>query len=154
MVPVHVRWMNRTDMPEVLWVEGQSFPTPWTEEDFLKVLRHQNVVGMVAERDERVVGYMIYELHKRSIGLVNLAVHPDWRRRGVGRQLLAKLAEKGGVRRPGLVAATRDGNLPAQLFFRACGWTARRVLPGYFEDTGETAYEFFYWVPAAAPAGA
>src|SRR5690348_3144654 len=63
-VRVHIRWMIRRDMPEVLQTEQHSFEFPWTEEDFLRCLRQRNCIGMVAEQGEKVVGFMIYELHK------------------------------------------------------------------------------------------
>ena len=56
-VRVHIRWMIRRDMPEVLAIEHASFEFPWCEEEFLRVLRQRNCIGMVAEYGERVVGY-------------------------------------------------------------------------------------------------
>src|SRR5687768_6635477 len=55
---VHIRWMIRRDMPEVLSIETQCFEFPWTEEDFLRCLRQRNCIGMVAEQGEKVVGFM------------------------------------------------------------------------------------------------
>ena len=57
-VRVHIRWMIRRDMPEVLQAEQASFEFPWTEEDFLRCLRQRNCIGMVAEQGEKVVGFM------------------------------------------------------------------------------------------------
>ena len=56
-VRVHIRWMIRRDMPEVLAIEHASFEFPWCEEEFLRVLRQRNCIGMVAEYGERVVGF-------------------------------------------------------------------------------------------------
>src|SRR4051794_39786908 len=67
LVRVHIRWMIRRDMPEVLAIEHASFDFPWGEEEFLRVLRQRNCIGMVAEHGERVVGFMIYELHKSKL---------------------------------------------------------------------------------------
>ena len=53
---VHIRWMIRRDMPEVLAIEHASFEYPWCEEEFLRVLRQRNCIGMVAEHGERIVG--------------------------------------------------------------------------------------------------
>ena len=79
---VHIRWMIRRDMPEVLEIERASFEFPWFEEDFIRCLRQRNCIGMVAEHAERVVGFMIYELHKTRLHILNFAVAPDVRRRG------------------------------------------------------------------------
>src|SRR5437016_13955512 len=90
-VRVHIRWMIRRDMPEVLQTEQESFEYSWTEEDFLRCLRQRNCIGMVAEQGEKVVGLMIDELHKAELHRLNFAVHPLCRRAGVGAQMLAKL---------------------------------------------------------------
>src|SRR5690606_11527131 len=54
---VHIRWMIRRDMPEVLQIEKASFEFPWYEDDFIRCLRQRNCIGMVAEQGERVVGF-------------------------------------------------------------------------------------------------
>ena len=59
---VHIRWMIRRDMAEVLAIEADSFEYPWSEDDFIRCLRQRNVIGMVAELDDRIVGFMVYEL--------------------------------------------------------------------------------------------
>ena len=91
---VHIRWMIRRDMPEVLQIEQQSFEFPWSEEDFIRCLRQRNCIGMVAEYEERVVGFMIYELHKSRLHILNFAVSPDCRRHSIGGQMVEKLIGK------------------------------------------------------------
>src|SRR5882672_12035331 len=89
-VCVQIRWMIRRDMPEVLKIEQESFEFNWTEEDFLACLRQRNCIGMVAEHDNHVVGFMIYELHKTKLHILNFAVAPEWRRIGIGTQMVMK----------------------------------------------------------------
>jgi len=91
---VHIRWMIRRDMPEVLDIEGESFEFPWLEDDFIRCLRQRNCIGMVAEHDDRVVGFMIYELHKTRLHILNFAVGDSFRQQGVGRQMASKLISK------------------------------------------------------------
>ena len=91
---VHIRWMIRRDMPEVLNIEESSFEFPWSEDDFIRCLRQRNCIGMVAEHDERVVGFMIYELHKTRLHVLNFCVHPTYRRLGVGSQMVKKTMRK------------------------------------------------------------
>ena len=142
---VHIRWMIRRDMPEVLQTEQQSFEYAWTEEDFLRCLRQRNCIGMVAEQGEKVVGFMIYELHKAKLHILNFAVNPAWRRSGVGSQMVAKLISKlSNHRRTKITLAVRETNLPAQLFFSRQGFRAVRVLRSYYEDSGEDAFVMQY----------
>jgi [ribosomal protein S18]-alanine N-acetyltransferase len=144
-VRVHIRWMIRRDMPEVLQTEQASFEFSWTEEDFLRCLRQRNCIGMVAEQGEKVVGFMIYELHKAKLHILNFAVHPGFRRLGVGAQMVAKLISKlSSHRRTRITLEVRETNLPAQLFFRAQGFRAVQVLRAYYEDSGEDAFRMQY----------
>jgi ribosomal-protein-alanine N-acetyltransferase len=142
---VHIRWMIRRDMPEVLQIEQLSFEYPWTEEDFLRCLRQRNCIGMVAEQGEKVVGFMIYELHKAKLHILNFAVHTNWRRVGVGAQMVGKLISKlSSHRRTRITLEVRETNLVAQLFFRKQEFKAVRVLRSYYEDSGEDAFLMQY----------
>ncbi len=142
---VHIRWMIRRDMAEVLDIEGVGFEFPWSEEDFIRCLRQRNCIGMVAEHDEHVVGFMIYELHKTRLHLLNFAVDAEKRRRGVGTQMLAKLTAKLSLhRRTRILLEVRETNLAAQLFFRHQGFRAVSVLRDFYDDTTEDAYLMQY----------
>lgn len=142
---VHVRWMIRRDMAEVLQIEAGSFEFPWNDDDFIKCLRQRNCIGMVAEYEDRVVGYMIYELHKTSLHLLNFAVSPDFRRRRVGQQMIDKLRGKlSSQRRTSLGLEVRETNLSAQLFLRDLGFKATGVVRDFYEDTTEDAYVMRY----------
>ena len=152
-LPVHIRWMIRRDMPEVLAIESQCFEFPWSEEDFIRCLRQRNCIGMIAEHNERVVGFMIYELHKNRLHILNFAVHEQMRRRRVGTQMVKKLSSKlSRDRRSRIMLEIRETNLSAQLFFRDAGFRAISVLRSYYEDTPEDAYlmQFRYSAAAAA----
>jgi [ribosomal protein S18]-alanine N-acetyltransferase len=142
---VHIRWMIRRDMPEVLQTEQESFEFAWTEEDFLRCLRQRNCIGMVAEQGEKVVGFMIYELHKAKLHILNFAVHPGCRRSGIGVQMVSKLISKlSSHRRTRITLAVRETNLAAQLFFRSQTFKAVRVLRNFYEDSGEDAFLMQY----------
>lgn len=144
-VRVHIRWMIRRDMPEVLAIEEEGFEFPWSEDEFLRCLRQRNCIGMVAEHDERVVGFMIYELNKTRIHVLNFAVARDHRRSGVGQQMVSKLLGKlSSQRRTRITLEVRERNLPAQLFFRANGFRAVSVLRNFYQDTPEDAYLMQY----------
>jgi [ribosomal protein S18]-alanine N-acetyltransferase len=124
---VHIRWMIRRDMPEVLRAEQLSFEYAWTE------------------HGEKVVGFMIYELHKNKLHILNFAVHPSWRRAAVGAQMVAKLISKlSSHRRTRITLEVRETNLVAQLFFSKQEFRAVRVLRAFYEDSGEDAFLMEY----------
>lgn len=146
---VHIRWMIRRDMAEVLEIERKSFEFPWSEDDFIRCLRQRSCIGMVAELDDRVVGFMIYELHKSRLYILNFAVHPDHRWRHVGMQMVEKLIGKlSNQRRNRITLEVRETNLPAQVFFRKNGFRAISVLREFYEDTLEDAYLMEYALDA------
>jgi len=142
---IHVRWMIRRDMPEVMRIEGESFEFPWSEEDFTRCLRQRNCIGMVAEYADSVVAFMIYELHRARLHMLNFAVLRSHRRLGIGSQMMHKLAAKlAPERRDRIVLEVRETNLPAQLFFRSLGFRAVSVLKDFYQDTAEDAYLMQY----------
>lgn len=142
---VHIRWMIRRDMTEVLDIEAEGFEFPWSEDDFIRCLRQRNCIGMVAEQDDCLLGFMIYELHKTRLHILNFAVAGDATRRHVGRQMVEKLISKlSSQRRTRITLEVRETNLPAQLFFRDCGFRAVSVLRDYYDDTTEDAYLMQY----------
>ena len=144
-IQIHLRWMIRRDMPEVLAIEAESFEFPWREEDFFKCLRQRNCIGRVAEHDDRVVGFMIYELNKTHIRVLSFAVSRAERRRGIGTQMMAELVGKlSSQRRSRITLEVRETNLPAQLFFRANGFRAVSVLHRFFDDADDDAYLMQY----------
>ena len=140
VLKLHIRWMIRRDVPSVVDIESKSFEYLWTEKDFARCLGQRNCIGMVAEYEDDVVGFMIYELHKNRLHLLNFAVAPDYRRQGVGRSMIEKLASKlSADRRTHILLEVRESNLAAQLFFRTLGFRATAVLREFY-DNAEDAY--------------
>lgn len=149
---IHIRWMIRRDMPEVMRTERTSFEYSWTEDDFLRCLRQRNCIGMVAEHGDSIIGFMIYELHKTRLHVLNFAVHPAARRTGIGGMLVGKLVYKMvSHRRQKVTLAVRERNLPAQMFFRGHGFKATKLLRKYYEDSGEDAYQMELLAPTYEP---
>ena len=142
-----IRWMIRADMPSVLAIEELSFENPWSEEEFIRTLRGRNVIGMSIENDNCVIGYVIYEFYENRLHLLNLAVHPNHRRNGVGKALIEKLQSKLSVeRRNRITCEVRETNINAQLFMRLQGFRAISVLRDFYDDITEDAYLMQYRV--------
>lgn len=148
---VHIRWMIRRDMTAVLEIETQNFEFPWSEEDFIRCLRQRNCIGMVAERDDEIVGFMIYELHKNRLHILNFAVSDEHKRCGIGQSMVSKLVGKlSNDRRNRIMLEVRETNLEAQLFFKKLGFRAVSVLHDFYEDSPEDAYLMQYRYQATA----
>lgn len=148
-----IRWMIRRDMPEVIRIEWSAFEFPWSEDDFVRCLRQRNAIGMVAEDwDDKIVGFMIYELHKTRLHLLNIAVAVTDLCRGIGNQMISKLKNKlHHQRRSRILLEVREKNIGAQLFFKQQGFRCISILKNYYEDTTEDAYLMQYRCPTAVP---
>jgi len=128
-------------MADVLGIENSSFEFPWNEDDFVRCLRQRNCIGMVAEQDDDIVGFMVYELYKTRLHILNFAVHQDQRRSGIGTAMVEKLKSKlSHQRRNRIVLEVRETNLEAQLFFKQQDFLALSVLRDFYDDTVEDAY--------------
>lgn len=122
---VLLRWMLRQDLPQVTTIEKMSFPKGrWEEDDFLLSLRQRHTighVGVVATPDskEKVVAFFVYEIHQDHLQLINLAVHPEYRGRGIGEQVIHKLQSKvSDQRRTHIVAVVPQSCPKALPFFK------------------------------------
>jgi len=161
MATYNIRWMIRRDMQEVLAIEEASFPNPWLESDFLQCMRRRQSIGMVVEYGQQVVGYIVYELHKRQIDVINIAVHPAWRRKGIASAMLQRIqvnmrACVSVSTRHSVEVIVRETNLAAQLFFKRCGLRGVRVLRDWYEGRGFDCQEDAYlmrWHVSQEPVG-
>ena len=141
---VHIRWMIRRDMPEVLAIEHAGFEYPWCEEEFLRVLRQRNCIGMVAEHGERIVGFMIYELHRNKIHVLDFATHADFAGEAWDDRWWPSWS--GSSPTSGVTGSLCTFARPtaAQLFFKVLGFRAMEVVREHYADTGEDAYSMQY----------
>lgn len=129
IVRPYCRWMILRDYAQVLAIEAASFGCrTWTGEDYYACLRQRNCIGMVAEQDDRVLGVMLYDLFPHHLHLIRFAVHPEYRRGGVGTNMLAKLVSKlSSHRRKRITIEVPETYLPALLFFKSMSFTAVEV---------------------------
>src|ERR1700677_2944592 len=86
-----IRPLTANDMAAVLEIEADAYLFPWLAKDFRDALLMDNVVGAVAERDGKVVGFMIFESHRNGVDLFELAVARNCWGTSVGRALVADL---------------------------------------------------------------
>lgn len=118
-----IRWLIDRDISQVLAIENVSFSEPWGEQDFRGWLTNQYVVGMVAEWNSRVRGFMLYRVSSTLLHIMNFAVEPKFRRFGVGSQMMAKLVESlKRQRRKEITMLIPEHALDAQLFLRSQGF--------------------------------
>jgi len=138
---VKIRWSIKRDLESILKIETESFDYPWQEEDFIRVLRQRNCIGMTAESGKQIVGYMVYELHRSRIELLNIAVDGLWRRKQVGTQMIDRLRGKlSKDRRTHIATKVRESNLQGLAFFKSHDFRVKSIEGAPFEECEDDAY--------------
>ncbi len=137
---VHLRQMDPSDLDEIMSIEKASFSYPWSAKFFLQELRVPCARSLLAVLGGRIVGYIIYWLLPSEVDIHNLAVHPAYRHRGIGRSLLqAVIDEARDHRSSRITLEVRKSNEAAQRLYQSLGFAARGVRKGYYSDDGEDA---------------
>ena len=136
-VPYLVRLAAESDLPGIEGIEQASFSDPWPRSSFLLLMGDYS---WVAESGGRVVGYLLARISADEAEVLNVAVHPELRRRGVARALLVTALEE--FRAAGAANAyleVRATNSDAQAFYRAFGFQEQRRRRRYYDNPPEDA---------------
>lgn len=132
--------MNPSDLDEIMTIERASFSYPWSPRFFLQELRVPCARSLLAVLGGKTVGYIVYWLLPSEVDIHNLAVHPTYRRQGIGRSLLQGVVEEAKRNRASKVTLeVRKSNEAAQRLYHSLGFVARGVRKGYYSDDGEDA---------------
>jgi [ribosomal protein S18]-alanine N-acetyltransferase len=134
--------MRRRHIPAVLRIEGKVYPRPWSAGLFLSELAQKGSrIYFVARNRGKVVGYAGVMILGDEGHVTNIAVDPDFHRRGIGLRLMLALVD--GSRGRGIRSMTlevRRANTGAQTMYRKFGFQVVGVRRGYYVETGEDAY--------------
>lgn len=135
-----VRRMTAADVPAAAQIDAMSESLPWPERSFRAELEAPYSRGWVAESGGRVVGLLVLWLVVDEAHIASIAVHPDFRRRGIGRLLLKTALEAATAEgaKNGLLEV-RAGNLAAQELYKRFGFAEVGRRPKYYKDNGEDA---------------
>ncbi len=134
-----IRPMQEEDLPQVLSIEKASFSTPWGRWAFLAELKPPGYAFVYEERG-RVLGYAVLRIVRDEGHLMNLTVAPQWRKRGIGSDLLRFCIEfclHRGV--TSLWLEVRESNEAAISLYQKMGFVTKGRRKGYYQDTGEDA---------------
>jgi ribosomal-protein-alanine N-acetyltransferase len=134
-----VRPLGYADLPQVIAIERRSFTTPWSLAMFVLELSKPSCFSLAATGpDGKLVGYLILARYDTVWHLMNIAVDPAWRRRGIAHALLAEMIERGGREEP-YTLEVRTSNTPAIALYERFGFLPAGTRPRYYRDTGEDA---------------
>jgi ribosomal-protein-alanine N-acetyltransferase len=136
---ITIRRLGYSDLPQVIAVERRAFPTPWSLAMFVLELSKPSGVCLAASIGDELVGYLVCSRYDDVWHLMNVAVDPSRRRRGVGTALLTEMLERAGFGQGRYTLEVRTSNHGAIKLYEGFGFTAAGTRRRYYQDTGEDA---------------
>lgn len=132
--------MRTADLKAVIAIEAVSFIDPWSPQLLAEELSEELAWKAVAEdEDGQVLGYLFGRMYPDAWHLMDFAVAPGARRRGVGRRLLSAFVEAADRAGRDVLLEVRAGNLPALALYHELGFSHVGLRRRYYPDTGEDA---------------
>jgi ribosomal-protein-alanine N-acetyltransferase len=141
---VELRLLALTDLDEIDEIEHRSYPTPWSRSMFAGELAKPTSICLGAfEADDEegaLVGYLIVSRYVDAWHVMNIAIDPPHRGRGIATMLLERLFEvTADDMRRGYTLEVRVSNATAIALYERLGFTSRGVRRGYYTDNREDA---------------
>jgi len=140
MTGISIRKMAEKDLEQVVNIEKQVFPDPWSYQAFKSDLENDLAYMIVAEKENAVAGYSCLYILLGEVQLGNFAVAPDTRRQGVARAMMSEIIKVGGERNcDSIFLEVRESNATARQLYLSFGFrvVGRRV--GYYRQPNENA---------------
>lgn len=140
-----VRPMTAEDISAVVEIEKESFATPWTPHAFRLEMKNSAAMYRVVEVGGRVAAYGGMWLILDEAHVTNIAVHPDFRGRHLGRKIMDVIMAEARQRKMlRMTLEVRRQNHVAIDLYKKLGFLLAGIRPGYYQDTGEDA--LIMWV--------
>ncbi|KAA0003462.1 MAG: ribosomal-protein-alanine N-acetyltransferase [Thermoplasmata archaeon] len=129
-----IRRCEEKDLRAVMEIEKLSFPHPYP---LFVFKRYLNTYFFVSEENGEVIGYIIgIKMGSKGI-IISIAVHPSFRRRGHGKDLIKHVEKEMGTSI--LEIQVRRSNVGAQKFYLSLGFEKKEIIPNYYHN-GEDAF--------------
>ena len=145
---VEIRRLTYADLPQVVAIERRAFTTPWSLAMFVLELSKPSGVCLAADVEGELVGYLVCSRYDTVWHVMNIAVDPDRRRRGIATALLQALLEKVGRDAP-VTLEVRHSNTGAIALYERFGFRSAGVRRRYYADNGEDAVIMWRSLPPA-----
>ena len=142
MTNLEVRPLELRDLGEIEEIERDSYPTPWSRSMFASELAKPSSICLGAFDIDtgELAGYLVISRYVDAWHVMNVAVSPSHRRRGIATMLLERLFElTAGRGRRGYTLEVRVSNSDAITLYERLGFKPRGVRRGYYTDNREDA---------------
>ena len=133
--------MNDNHVAQIAQLEKLCFSDPWSESSISSELKNELAYWLVALEGETVAGYIGSQTVMGETDMMNIAIHPDYRRRGIAETLVNSLVD--ALKAQGshcLTLEVRASNLPAQALYEKLGFALLGKRPRYYHNPREDAY--------------
>jgi ribosomal-protein-alanine N-acetyltransferase len=141
-VNIEIRRAQAGDLDGIDAIERASYPTPWSRAMFAAELRKPSAlaIGAFLQDTGQLVGYAFVSRYVDAWHVMNVAVSPDFRRRGVATELLLRVFEvTASDPRRGYTLEVRVSNADAIRLYERLGFERRGIRRGYYTDNREDA---------------
>lgn len=135
--------MAEKDLPYVCAIERASFPNPWHEMTFIGEIHNKSIsfpYVVVHKMEERVIGYVIFWHVRDEIQISNIAIHPDFRRKGIGVAVMRQILEQVKRERAKFISLeVRPSNSAALNLYKKLGFEILGIRKDYYHNPKEHA---------------
>ena len=137
---IEIRPLGLSDLSSIDAIEQRAYRTPWSRSMFASELAKASSICLGAWEGERLVGYVVNSRYVDAWHVMNVAVDPDFQRRGIATRLLGRLFElTRDDQRRGYTLEVRISNDPAIRLYERLGFEPRGLRRGYYTDNREDA---------------
>ena len=132
--------IEKKHLAELVLLEGHCFSDPWTIDQYLESLEQNNFKALGIFQDKELIAYISFNLMYDEAEIINLAVHPRYRRTGLARSLVSKALEICSLAMVKKVfLEVRPSNYPALGIYRGFGFRKISRRKKYYSDNLEDA---------------
>lgn len=136
--------MREKDLPYVLAIERASFPNPWHEMTFIGEIHNESIsfpYVVVHKEEERVIGYVIFWHVGDEVQISNIAIHHDFRRKGIGEAVMREILKQVKKERAKFISLeVRPSNAAALNLYKKLGFEIFGIKKDYYHNPSEHAF--------------
>lgn len=141
--------LGYSELPLAVSIERRSFPSPWSVGMFALEMTKPDTISLAATEDDQLLGYLVLSRYDQAWHLMNIAVDPDHRRRGIASRLVESAFSRIDPNAP-VTLEVRPTNQSAIELYERHGFRRFGLRKGYYPDNGEDALIMWKGDPVAA----
>lgn len=138
---LQIKKMTETELNQVAAIEAEIFTSPWSKQGFEETLPMDNVCFLVAAEEQEVLGYCGLYMAADEGEITNVAVKPEYRRRGVADLILTEILKLGEANKISqFYLEVRVSNEAAIRLYEKHGFKKQGIRKNFYQNPREDAY--------------